>query len=202
MADYIRIMTPTTNVPDFKKISDLLKADFPQASLTVEKGTETEWEQLLLSFSGGAEIAQIERDRVEEGSLAWEELGGFLDEIAECRPASAVEWLNDYFQTVNTIYGLQILAGAEQENGWAILDRIKGILWEEVAGIFQVDGEGFTNEDGYHILWQFSEDVTGPWWMGVIQNDSWVYFEMDLGNQEQRNDFLRGVVPPGVKFAE
>jgi hypothetical protein len=202
MAEYIRIMTPSTNVPDFNRMTHLLKADFPDAALSLEKGTETAWEQLLLSFSDGTEIAQIERDVVEEGSLAWKELEEFLGEIAECKPASAAEWLSDYLQTVNAVYGFQILQGVEEENGWAIFDRMKGILWDEVAGIIQTDGQGFTNEDGYHILWQFDDGMSGLWGMGVIQNDSWVYFEMDLGNLEQRNDFLRGVVPPGVKFAE
>jgi hypothetical protein len=202
MAYYTRIMTPSESIPDFKKMSDLLKADFPQAALSLEKGTETAWEQALVSFSSGEEIVLIERDRVEEGSLATDELDAFMEEISGCSPASAADWLNEYLQGVKTVIAFQYLSGSEKDDGWEILDRIKGIIWEEVGGVLQADDQGFTNEDGYHILWQFPDDATGPWWMGVIQNDSWVYFEMDLGNAEQRNDFQRGVVPPGVKFAE
>jgi hypothetical protein len=202
MAYYTRIMAPSENIPDFGKMSDLLKADFPQASLSIEKGTETGWDQILLSFSSGEEIALIERDRVEEGSLAMEELEEFLGEISDCSPASAVSWLNEYLREVKTIYAFQYLSGTEQENGWEILDSVKGIIWEEVGGILQADDEGFTNEDGFHILWQFPDDAAGLWWMGVLQNNAWVHFQMDLADQEQRDAFLKGMVPAGVKFAE
>jgi len=202
MAYYTRIMTPSENIPDFKKMSELLKADFPQASLTLEQGTETAWDQVLVSFASGEEIALIERDRVEEGSLASEELQSFVDEISDCDPASAVEWLHEYLPKVKTIHAFQYLTGVEQENGWEILDRVKGIIWGEVGGILQADDEGFTNEEGYHILWQFPEDVTGLWWMGILQNKNWIYFQMDLANGEQRDAFLKGIVPAGVKFAE
>lgn len=64
--------------------------------------------------------------------------------------------------------------------------------------IIQADLEGFTNEEGYHILWQFSDPVTGPWWMGVLKNNAWVHFQMDLGNVSHREAFLRGEVPQRV----
>jgi hypothetical protein len=69
------------------------------------------------------------------------------------------------------------------------------------GGIFQADGEGFSNEDGYHAVWQFSDRVSGPWWMGVLQDDRWVHFEMELGDASQRAAFLRGEVPAGAKLA-
>jgi hypothetical protein len=46
-------------------------------------------------------------------------------------------------------------------------------LWERGDAIIQADGEGFTNEDGYHIVWQFSDSVSGPWNMGVLQDGVW-----------------------------
>ena len=32
------------------------------------------------------------------------------------------------------------------------------------------DHEGFSNEEGFHILWQFSNSVKGTWWMGVLKD--------------------------------
>jgi hypothetical protein len=66
--------------------------------------------------------------------------------------------------------------------------------------IVQADGEGFTNEDGYHIIWDFSDQVTGPWWMAVLVNGRWVPFKMDLANRGHREAFLAGRVPAGVEF--
>ena len=65
----------------------------------------------------------------------------------------------------------------------------------------QADGEGFTNEDGYHILWQFGEEVEGPLKMAVLGEDGrWTEFEMDLGDRRQRAAFLAGQVPDGVRL--
>ena len=59
----------------------------------------------------------------------------------------------------------------------------------------QADGEGFTNEEGYHIVWQFSDSVSGPWKMGVLQDGVWHHFTMDLGDPDHRAAFLEGSVP-------
>ena len=61
--------------------------------------------------------------------------------------------------------------------------------------IIQADLEGFTNEEGYHILWQFSDSVSGPWNMGVLQDDTWYHFRMDLGDPAHRAAFLDGEMP-------
>ncbi len=66
--------------------------------------------------------------------------------------------------------------------------------------ILQADSEGFSNEGGYHILWQFNDSVEGPWWMGVLRDGKWTHFEMDLGNQKQRESFLLGLIPEGSRL--
>ena len=72
----------------------------------------------------------------------------------------------------------------------------------------QADGEGFTNEEGYHIVWQFSDSVSGPWKMGVLQDGVWRHFSMDLGDPDHRAAFLKGTVPDdltrgdGIRFVE
>jgi len=72
-------------------------------------------------------------------------------------------------------------------------------LREHAGGIQQADGEGFSNEDGFHILWQFSEKATGSWWMAVLdETGKWVTYPMDLGNEKHRKAFKEGRIPPGV----
>jgi hypothetical protein len=170
-----------------------------KATLTVESGIEEAWEQLVLRHADGREIAAIERSLVIEGSLGSEELDEFRDELANARPSSGAAWLADYFVRVRCIYACQLLSGTDHLNGWEIFGAIKGALWNFAPSIIQADREGFTNEDGYHILWQFSDSVSGPWCMGVLQDGHWKHFQMQLGNRKHRDAFRRGEIPTGVK---
>jgi hypothetical protein len=154
-----------------------------------------------LSHADGREIASIERNLVQHGSLGSEELAEFADEIPDCKPANAAKWLLEYFPRIRCIYAFQLLSGTEHKNGWEILGAVKNRIWSFAPSILQADSEGFTNEDGYHILWQFSDSVEGDWWMGVLRDGQWKHFQMDLGNQMQREAFFRGEVPDGAKLA-
>ena len=75
-------------------------------------------------------------------------------------------------------------------------------VWRHAGGILQADGQGFSNEQGYTILWQFGETAKGLWNVGVLVDDRWVHFEMDLGNEQHREVFCRGQIPVGVKFLQ
>ena len=138
---------------------------------------------------------------VEIGSLASDELAEFTDEVADCKPVNAAKWLVNYFPHVRCIYAFQLLSGTDYQNGWEILGAVKDAVWSFAPSILQADNEGFTNEDGYHILWQFSDSVDGDWWMGILLDGQWHHFEMNLGNPRQREAFLRGQIPTGVKRA-
>lgn len=87
----------------------------------------------------------------------------------------------------------------EDEN-FQIVGNIKSTIWSKVGGILQADNEGFSNEDGYHILWQFSDDVSGEWNMAVKNFfGKWTNFTMDLGDLKQREEFWAGNVPKKAK---
>ena len=120
----------------------------------------------------------------------------------DCKPASAAAWLAEYLPTVKTIYAFPLLSGTDEQNGWDILGKVKDLIFTQVVGIIQADREGFSDEKGYHILWQFSNSVKRPWWMSVLKDGQWVRFQMDLGNRKHRAAFFRGQVPAGVKMAE
>jgi len=141
----------------------------------------------------------IERVPVTAGSLASEELEEFAAEVGDCRPASAADWLAQYFTRVRCIYSLQILHEVERDDGWKSVRAIQEEIWKFAPSILQADNEGFSNEDGYHILWQFRESVDGTWWMGVLQDGLWQHFQMDLGNNQHREAFLQGKIPDGVQ---
>lgn len=119
-------------------------------------------EHLTLRHKSGQEIAVIERNPVSEGELGADELQEFLDEVPHHKPDSAAAWLQKYLPTVKVIYAFQLLGGTDVDDGWTPLHRLYQAIWSHAGGILQADGEGFSNEEGYTILWQFAESVTGP----------------------------------------
>lgn len=195
MAYYSRVLSKDADFPSADELARLIHDKHPDFRLTVESGDEDEWESLLLSGIDEVEVAVLERNPVFEGSTGQDEVADFTEDIQDCKPESGVEWLSDYLAEVKTVYAFQHLQGADTEEGGNALHALRSALWERGDAIIQADGEGFTNEDGYHIVWQFSDSVSGPWNMGVYKDDLWHHFKMDLGDPEHRAAFLEGEVP-------
>jgi hypothetical protein len=193
---YIRVLTPSEQVVP----AGALAAELKSANLCVEAGSDAQWEELLLSHRDGRAIALIERNPVRDDSLGAEELEEFVDTLDDLQPAAAADWLRAWLPGVKTIYAFQILNAADQDNGWDAIQSLQGQLWRTLGGIFQADSEGFSNEAGYQIVWQFADQASGPWAMGVLQDGAWVHFEMELSDRGQREQFLRGEVPTGAKL--
>jgi hypothetical protein len=201
MGYYTRVLSKRSDVPTHEELERILHAARPDVTISMEEGIGANWTNLVLSHREGPEIAAIERNPVADGSLGSEEIAEFIEDVGDCRPASAAQWLASYLAEVKMIYAFQHLAGTEHRRGDEALRRVREAIWARGQAILQADGEGFSNEDGYHILWQFSDRVSGSWWMAVLQGEQWVQFEMELGNREHREDFLAGRVPRGVKTA-
>ena len=150
------------------------------------------WTMLDILNRDGEPLAQIERNPVVDGELGKEELNEFKEMIQKYKPNTAVKWLINYFEKVKVIYAFQMLNAAFNDGNFEIIDAIKTRIWNKTKGISQADNEGFTNEDGYHILWQFADNVKGELscavrnWLG-----KWEKFEMDIGDPTQRQDGTR-----------
>ncbi len=202
MAYYVRVLSTSPDCIPLSVINAAL-ADSPfHATLTTEDAEGSEWNQATLRHKDGAEIAVLERNPVRDGTLGYNELAELTEEVVGCQPAVASQWLVQYLAGVECIYALQVLDGVDQPDGWEILDVVKSALWSEAPSIVQTDLEGFTNEDGFHILWQFDDETAeGTCWMGILKGGQWIHFEMDLGNETQRADFLAGKVPDRVTLA-
>ncbi len=201
MGYYIRVLSPLEDLPPFGMFVEALEEIAPSVKLTIEGGDSEDWQQLLLAQSDDTPMAFIERNPVRPGELGAIELAEFLDSTADAEPASAARWLQAYLPGVRCIYSFQVLNGTKTMEDWSALHAVRAVVQESIGGIMQADGEGFSNEDGCHILWQFRDDVKGPWWMAVLKEGEWVTFEMELGNREHRAAFLRGELPPGVMAA-
>ena len=185
-----RVLSKDEEFPPFDELALWVRAEHPSYKLTIEDGTEEEWESLLLSGSDEVEVALLERIPVFD--CQEEE---FAEELDDCKPETGVAWLKEYLASVKTIYAFQHLQGADTEEGGNVLHALRSHLWERGDAILQADNEGFTNEEGFHIVWQFSDSVSGPWNMGILEDGTWYHFKMDLGDPDHRAAFLNGEVP-------
>jgi hypothetical protein len=192
---YTRVFSKDEVFPAFDELAQFIRTEHSGYKLTVEDGAEEEWDTLLLSSDDGIEVALLERNPVLEGSLGQDEVAEFIEETQECRPETGVAWLHEYLAEIKTIYAFQHLQGADTVEGGNALHALRSHLWERGDAIIQADLEGFSNEDGYHIVWQFSDSVSGPWNMGILQEGTWHHFSMDLGDPDHRAAFLNGEVP-------
>lgn len=202
MAYYTRVLSKLEEFPSFDELADLIRSDHPNSKLTIEEGDEDDWETLLLSGDDEVEIALIERNPVSDGSTGQDVIADLVEDTQNSKPETGVAWLHDFLAEVRTVYAFQHLMGADSEEGSAALHALRSFLWERGGAIIQADLEGFTNEEGHHIVWQFSDTVSGPWSMAVLQEGSWHHFDMDLGDPDHREAFLRGEVPPDVSSVQ
>ena len=201
MGHYIRVLSPKPVRVPMSRLMEALEELGAPVALSGDSD-ETNWRQLILAHPEGKDIAVVECDLVEPGSLAEEEIGELLEDIAEAKPASAAAWLKSYLPKVKAIYAVQVVAGADEGEGWDVVDTVRHALMTHAGGIIQSDNEGFSNEEGYHILWQFPDDATGTWWMAVLKDGRWRKFEMELDDPDHRAAFLAGEVPAGVEIVD
>lgn len=197
MGYYIRVLgiqDPDIHIDD---LISALKAEHLSAKFEHNASEQPgKWTMLTINNDDGEPLAQLERNAVVDGELGKEEMDEFREEIKDALPESSAKWLAKYFDKVKVIYAFQMLTASFEEGNFEIISTIRETIWNKTGGILQSDNEGFSNEDGYHILWQFANDVTGEWncavrnWLG-----HWEKFTMDLGDAQQRQEFQHGKVP-------
>jgi hypothetical protein len=198
MGYYTRILTKREDCPTLEELQRDLHKQHPQVILSLESGDPSLWDQLILADRDGTPITAVERNAVVDGELGEKEIEEFLDDIEDAEPRNAASWLTDFLRSTRVIYAFQHLSGSNSDAGFEALDTLRSLIWDRGGAIIQADGEGFSNEEGYTILWQFSEDVKGSLWMAVLEGENWITFEMDLGNKRHREAFRQGKVPAGA----
>jgi hypothetical protein len=196
MAYYIRVL----GLQDSDIHLDDLTVELKTAGLNAvfqlgESCEPRKWSMLEVRAHHGAKLAQIERNRVAPGKLAQQELDEFREIIRAHQPLSAVQWLDNYFGRVTVVYAFRVLDAALLQDNFEIVSTLKAAIWARTGGLLQNDLEGFSNDHGDHILWQFPDDVTGDKYCAVLENGVWVRFRMDLADPFQRMAFWAGEVP-------
>ena len=67
MSYYTRVLSKDEEFPSFDELAHFVRAEHPEFKLTIEEGTEEEWESLLLS---GIDDVEVAVDRA-QSSLGW-----------------------------------------------------------------------------------------------------------------------------------
>jgi hypothetical protein len=197
MAYYIRILGLEDVDIHLDELSAALKVAGLEAAFQLGEFCEPrKWSMLEVRAVNGARLAQVERNLVVPGKLAYQELDEFRGLIRAHQPLSAVNWLDQYFDRVKVIYAFRVMEAALMDDNFEIVSVLKTAIWGRTGGVMQTDDEGFTNDEGFHILWQFPDEVTGDKYCAVLDEQGlWQRFRMDLGDTFQRMAFWAGEVP-------
>ena len=146
--------------------------------------------------------ATIERNPVGPNTLGAEEVAEFIDRLDAGGPPAASRWLADYLESVRAIYAIRIYPEAMEGQPQAVdsIYAIRSALREAVGGIGQWDGHGFTNEEDFLIWCDPTENPQGSTTAALLDETSgeWIPFEIDLSDQAQLQEFLRGEIPRAV----
>lgn len=159
-----------------------------------------DWEEITLFLESGDSVVEIEKITCDSGNFreAIEEtVRTLLDDQRPVRPASAVKWICQYMKSVKVIYRFRPMPGIDTELGFELFNEVWTRLKNIEPGIVHCVDEGFTNEDGAQITWEFPESSSGTVKAAVLEAEggSWREFQLDLANQEQQSSFLAGKCP-------
>jgi hypothetical protein len=193
VSSYVRVLAESEQNTPLSELRTVLGTAF---EVVAEGGDEPGWSALRLRQTEGPEIAVIRRDPVGEGKSGSEELAELASGMQNASPARAAEWLRHYFSHVKVVYTMEPLPGSKGPDGVSAMLRAQAYFWKRFGGILQADDEGFSNREGYHVLWQFRNPQQGELEAAVMDdNGEWIGFMMDMDDPEQVAAFQRGEVP-------
>lgn len=196
MSYFLRILSPSAQPLAVDPVIQQLRAKQMQGIGLACTGDRDAWSTLLIrQGQAGSVIAEVERLLVRPGSPGEQELSWLLRVAEKAQPLSASAWLSSFLPSVRTIWGINLYAGLNEPGGWEALGAVKDAIWSAVGGIQYVTDEGFTNQEGYQITWEFEPGRSGSWWMAMMKDGAWARFEVDLGNPVHKALFYAGQVP-------
>jgi hypothetical protein len=164
---YVRIFSPSRARVPAAAIRKMLKA-VPEVAVSFGR-PQASWSQAIVSVRADPDSAvlSIERDPVTRKSLGEEEVEEFDAELKAALPRSGAKWVRSFLKKVKTVYAVQ-LHWASKEHPKAIEAIIEG-LRIATKGIVQADFQGFSNQSGDLVVWQFSPHAKGEWTLAVLR---------------------------------
>ncbi|MDY0361920.1 MAG: hypothetical protein RBR08_10735 [Desulforegulaceae bacterium] len=143
-------------------------------------------------------IIELLPEKKEEDKI---KLKNIIEYLEKKLPKKNMRWVKKYISKTNIFYEFIPLSSFESDEDWEILSMIQTEAWANSRGIFQYIDEGFTNESGDLVLWDYPFSITGKRIAAVKDfTRRWKTFEMDLESINQRKSFFEGKVPKNSKL--
>ena len=197
MNEFMRLITNSTSEISFENIEEVLEDT--DMKMEIVKDESGKWKELVVKREDTNQVVTI----ITKSENIEEEKKLLTEGLADSEPVNAAEWVMEYLKSAKTIYKFEIFEGSDDQYGWYTLESIREAIWEEVEGILQNDGEGYRNEEGFFIVWQFEYEVEGPYEAAVMdKKGKWQCFEMELSDEEHIAQFKKGKVPQGLEILE
>ena len=199
MAYYMRLFTKSAEWMSIHDLAAAVRDAGHEALYGIAAGSEAQWLQVHVRNNSGQDICVIERTERGDG-LFDEELAEFYELLRGLEPRSGAVWVSKYLKDVAVTYAVRVFQAAFDPN--ATGPHPGDLLWSlkhQVGELIQADGEGFTNEDGYTVVWQFAGNVTGDWAVAVLDEaGNWHSARIDLGDKQHRLAFKAGRLPESI----
>ena len=159
-----------------------------------------DWKIITLFLESGEPVVEIEKFSEQEDTLKDAiqfTVRNLLDDHNPVKPESAVRWLCQFMTRVKVLYEFRPMQGIKQDKGWLLFNEVWTNLRESLQGIVHLDEEGFTNQQGAQITWEYPGDETGDLKVAVLDEsgEQWIEYTMDLANQEHKQLFMAGKAP-------
>lgn len=222
MAYWMLVLSGSAECPALDAVEVPLFSDF-NADYAIRHGTELDWREIELSFvgrpsdddgddlvGGGLDreqegFATVFRDPIDRAPLrdlpgwtGWrsyiEDLCSKLDDVA---PRANARWLQAFLREVRTIYHFTPHHAERSEEAMQALRAVMWSLQQEARpAIAYADGEGYYDQDGSLVTWEFdSDDRHGTRVVAILSDSGWRTFSIDLATTEQREAFKAGRLP-------
>ncbi len=122
-------------------------------------------------------------------------------DIQNKKPDVSSRWVKKYLEKTKVVYEFILTDNLNSDNDMELLSNTYMETWVFNRGIFQIKNEGFTNESGDLILWDYPFSAAGKRLAAIKSfTGRWKTFEMDLESPMQRKLFLKGKVPDKSKL--
>jgi hypothetical protein len=200
MGYWMTVYSRSDRVKPVEEIEAFFRGDDVKLDLCGSQRGAT-WKQVALDHPDGNPIFLLNVHTSAEDDFG-ERLDEDIEMARESEPQVNGEWVAGFLAGVKVIYAFQIGSGVHAE-GWDYVRDLQDDLCTEYDGILHAEAEGYSNELGLHVTWEFSDDVApGNWNMALYdpRSATWTNFVMDLGNPAHREAFRAGRVPEGVEI--
>jgi hypothetical protein len=196
-------LTPSSEVAPAEEWIDFVGALGEGQQAELAAGGPKDWRQICITYTDGSWSFDFERYTV-GGSGRWtQDLSFFNGWLGVREPVVNTQWLMQYLTRVRTVYMFRCSNSAPDSNLELVREIVDSLRHDDEnggeSGLLYAELEGWSNENGHHLTWEFSDRVSGPWWMALRRDEGWETFQMELGNRAHRQAFKSGQVPAGVE---